>query len=928
MSDLLGNSQQARFFQSIADPLDEEDLLSNLFGFLSSEFGGVYFSLWLRDVTKRDAYALLVGEYGYDTRGVIHVYQRVPLGVGVVGRTIQSGKTLVLDLGKPSDASIPADKEFVLAEGFRSVLCVAASDGTEITGALLAARRDRNRWSKSETASLSYICGEAISALTRVSRRSENRILVRMLLNSHTWRETVTVLEEIASLLRDGFHSDICSINIRPARGSALYSYTSPKAGREHSVAGGREFTVAKGIMALGRSMRLFDVRDRDELAVYGMTPSRAIDLEGSHDSLTSGHVLGAPIVVSTLDDSPAKPLGAIILNRSVDRIAFLPHNEEAVSAIGMYLGILLERTQALQSMTDYFESFTQLSSSLILGDIHSMLAGLLEALASLSDSSIGYATLVASHDPNVLETIATIGDLPEQYQSERTLSEIESRAVKAGTALYLPTKQQRRKLEPTSIDNYESQLCIPVRKDDKVIGVVGVFSPYVHALSSREINFAEAYCAIAAVSIDSFGKKMLSEEKRLELLEIMASLNSATDLAQAYESLAYGAAELLDGDFSYIAVAEASECHLVGSAGMSEDEREVLNISPRLASVERLFSHGNVIVVENTNVDSDLAMLVPGQKPRSCILGSIAEDDQRMAFVLVSAAPGKYGASDSFYTELMQLLARYAAAAITMAKLRDEQDRVQQSIREQQSAILAGTLAFGISHQINTYMSRLSFSLQDIKELFDSLKTGSKITKSTKDEMAAFVDSNMGNILELNELNQKLLSVGSITAKREALDFNHVVRGYIDSLAKRMKKSNISWEFLPDPSLSWKDLSQAGTVVADAGQVGQVITILIENAIDSYLGKKGLVEISTRKCTLEQKEYAVIMVRDYGEGISSEDKVHVGDTFFSTKEGGHGFGLAMAHLITKGHGGKLEFDSEKWKGSEFRASFLIGEVR
>ncbi|MEE8413856.1 MAG: hypothetical protein V3R96_04830, partial [Dehalococcoidales bacterium] len=87
----LDNNQQAKFLQIIADPLNEEQLLSDLFQFLSSQFRGMYFSLWLHDISKHKEYALLVGEYGYETRGVIHDFQRVPIGTGVVGRTLESG---------------------------------------------------------------------------------------------------------------------------------------------------------------------------------------------------------------------------------------------------------------------------------------------------------------------------------------------------------------------------------------------------------------------------------------------------------------------------------------------------------------------------------------------------------------------------------------------------------------------------------------------------------------------------------------------------------------------------------------------------------------------------------------------------------------------------------------------------------------------
>ena len=62
-----------------------------------------------------------------------------------------------------------------------------------------------------------------------------------------------------------------------------------------------------------------------------------------------------------------------------------------------------------------------------------------------------------------------------------------------------------------------------------------------------------------------------------------------------------------------------------------------------------------------------------------------------------------------------------------------------------------------------------------------------------------------------------------------------------------------------------------------------------------------------------------VIEVEDNGCGISREDATKVFTPFFTTKQRGTGMGLAIANRIVTEHGGLIEIDSEKGKGTALR---------
>ncbi|MEN1785646.1 MAG: ATP-binding protein [Bacteroidota bacterium] len=92
-------------------------------------------------------------------------------------------------------------------------------------------------------------------------------------------------------------------------------------------------------------------------------------------------------------------------------------------------------------------------------------------------------------------------------------------------------------------------------------------------------------------------------------------------------------------------------------------------------------------------------------------------------------------------------------------------------------------------------------------------------------------------------------------------------------------------------------------------GELNQVWTNLIDNAIDALPKEGGRLEIVT-DCS---RDFVYVTIKDNGHGISEEDLNRVFEPFFTTKAigKGTGLGLDMALKIVEQHHGRIKVDSK-----------------
>ncbi len=160
--------------------------------------------------------------------------------------------------------------------------------------------------------------------------------------------------------------------------------------------------------------------------------------------------------------------------------------------------------------------------------------------------------------------------------------------------------------------------------------------------------------------------------------------------------------------------------------------------------------------------------------------------------------------------------------------------------------------------------------------------------------------------------LDTSRIATGKLHFEPQPSDLNVAVNAALETV----KASASSRKINLDVKLNESPL----VVMGEPVRLQQIVTNLISNAV-KFTESGGSVTVSTTGET----GVARLVVKDTGIGISPDFLPHVFDRFrqadgsTSRMHGGLGLGLAIAHALTKMHGGKLDVESEGvGKGAKF----------
>ena len=253
----------------------------------------------------------------------------------------------------------------------------------------------------------------------------------------------------------------------------------------------------------------------------------------------------------------------------------------------------------------------------------------------------------------------------------------------------------------------------------------------------------------------------------------------------------------------------------------------------------------------------------------------------------------------------------QYQRLQVTISQLRSTQSELRDRMEAQriaenrliQAAKLAavGEMAAGIAHELNNPLTSVTgfaeLALEEIPEESQARKDLELVTREAK--RARDVVRRLLDFARQSESTRARASLNEIVDDVVALS-RHLIHTSGAELTVKL-----------DKTLPW--------VVMDANQLKQVLLNLVHNALQA-MPNGGALEIATKVGYRNNREWAVVHVRDTGLGISQPEQARIFEPFFTTKgdQGGTGLGLSVTYGIVTDHGGHIDVESEPGAGSKF----------
>jgi two-component system sensor histidine kinase PilS (NtrC family) len=212
---------------------------------------------------------------------------------------------------------------------------------------------------------------------------------------------------------------------------------------------------------------------------------------------------------------------------------------------------------------------------------------------------------------------------------------------------------------------------------------------------------------------------------------------------------------------------------------------------------------------------------------------------------------------------------------------------------RRNERLVAVGSLAASVAHEVRNPLAAISGSAE-------------LLTSAVNDPD----DQKLLDVIirETNRLEKTVSDLLSFTRpqtpERVALDVTQAIRENAEAF--RADPANAAIQV---------GITASGKIVAelDPGQFSQILWNLMRNAAEA-MSLAGRIEVRASR----EDDLLVVEIEDEGPGIPEEDLDRVLEPFYSTKDKGSGFGLALVQRIVQDHEGEITVRSRPGEGATF----------
>jgi signal transduction histidine kinase len=272
-------------------------------------------------------------------------------------------------------------------------------------------------------------------------------------------------------------------------------------------------------------------------------------------------------------------------------------------------------------------------------------------------------------------------------------------------------------------------------------------------------------------------------------------------------------------------------------------------------------------------------------------------------------SAEGRISMTDGRHFQFAAVPLPDGNALFTMVDVTDS-TRIEAALRERAAALeeadrIKTDFVANMSYELRTPLT----SIGGFAEMLSAGYAG-KLTPTAADYVNAILEA----VARLSKLVDDVLDLTTgdsplVALERERVDLGGLCRAALDRARSEAEAKAQKLEFDISPNV--------GHVFGDARRLRESVEHVLENAI-AYTDRKGRIMLEAEGTD----DQAVIRISDNGSGIAPDDVPQVFNRFARVEEAGVrgeaalGLGLPLTQQFIEAHGGTVELESQKGKGT------------
>ena len=471
---------------------------------------------------------------------------------------------------------------------------------------------------------------------------------------------------------------------------------------------------------------------------------------------------------------------------------------------------------------------------------------------------------------------------------------------------------------EPKYIQDDEqihSELCVPLKVDERVIGVINAESAQLEAFSKadeRMLITVAGQLATAIAKLQLFERERRRYKEAETLRKATAALTSALDLDQVLDDILIHLKQVIPYDSAAVFLLKKESMQIVAAQGFQTLEQM---IGQDLPSSNALFDEiqrtQRPLCLTDACADSRFEGWGNADYVRGWIGVPLVVRGQVIGYMTIdSRREAAYGTAEA---ALARAFANQAAVAIENARLfADTQRRAEELAktlaRQEELDRLKDEFLQNTSHELRTPLS----IIRGYADLLHNEELGSLQPKQK--EAIGIMRRRARMLTKLLNDFTAIVTAQTMMPKKERIDLSQLVQALLIDFQASAQSAGLTLEVEIAP--------QIPSVSGNPTHLERVLDNLVDNAL-KFTPEGGRITVRL----WSEPDVVIFEVSDTGVGIPADQLGRIFERFYqvdgSTRRrySGTGLGLALVKEIVEAHDGRVSVRSILNQGSTFRVT-------